>query len=117
MEKDSLVYAKSVDFSLAIIDLYKTLYPEKEWVISKQLLRSGTSLGANISEALSGYSKKDFTYKMSLANKEARETKYWLLLLNHASLAQINMRSQLTQVEELIKILTAIIKTAQTSPS
>lgn len=71
---DSIVKEKSFQFSLKIIELYKKLSSQNEYIISKQLLRSGTSIGANIEEALAGQSKKDFTAKMSISSKEARET-------------------------------------------
>lgn len=74
--KESIVQKKSFQFSLKIISLYKMLQKEKEFVISNQILRSGTSIGANIEEALAGQSKRDFTAKMSISSKEARETKY-----------------------------------------
>ncbi|WKD85633.1 hypothetical protein KCTC32516_00974 [Polaribacter huanghezhanensis] len=76
--KESIVQKKSFEFSLKIITLYTKLQTEKEFIISRQLLRSGTSVGANVEEALAGQSKKDFTVKMSISSKEARETKYWL---------------------------------------
>ena len=75
---DSIIRKKSFQFSLKIINLYKNLKNEKEYIVSKQLLKSGTSIGANIEEALAGQSKKDFIAKMSISSKEARETKYWL---------------------------------------
>ncbi len=111
--KDSIVKEKSFNFSLKIIDLYKRLSLEKEYIISKQLLRSGTSIGANIEEALAGQSKRDFTAKMSISSKEARETKYWLRLLQESDLTQINVNVLLLDIEELIRILTSIVKTAQ----
>jgi four helix bundle protein len=77
----SIVREKSFAFALEIISLYKQLQSEKEFVLSKQMLRSGTSIGANIEEALAGQSRRDFLAKMSIASKEARETCYWLVLL------------------------------------
>ncbi len=74
--KESIVQKKSFEFSLKIITLYKQLQKEKEFVISNQILRNGTSIEANIEEALAGHSKRDFTAKMSISSKEARETKY-----------------------------------------
>lgn len=68
---------------MKIIDLYKEVLTQNEYVLSKQMLRSGTSIGANIEEALAGQSKKDFTHKMSIASKEARETLYWLKLIEY----------------------------------
>lgn len=113
MKKQNVVKSKSFSFSLEIIKLYKKLVEEKEFVISKQLLRSVTGIGANIEEANAGYSKKDFTAKMSIASKEARETRYWLRLLKHSELTAINVNSYLNDVDELVKILTAIVKTSQ----
>jgi len=104
---------KSFKFSLSIIALYKKLTDDKEYVISKQLLRSGTSIGANVEEANAGFSKKDFVYKMSIASKEARETKYWLKLLSKSDLTSINVSRELELIDELIRLLTAIVKTTQ----
>lgn len=86
---------------------------EKEFIISKQILRSGTSIGANIQEATAGFSKKDFVYKMSIASKEARETRYWLQLLNKSNLTETNVDIHLEEVNHLINILTKIVKTSQ----
>lgn len=91
--KDSIVKEKSFQFSLKIIGLYKKLLQENEYIISKQLLRCGTSIGANIEEALAGQSKRDFTAKMSISSKEARETKYWLQLLQESDLTKIDVNS------------------------
>lgn len=104
---------KSFQFSLLIIRLYKNLIAEKEFIISKQLLRSGTSIGANIEEANAGISKKDFAHKMSIASKEARETLYWLRLLNEGKLVEIDVKNEIIHVNELIKMLTSIVKTTQ----
>jgi four helix bundle protein len=112
MGKDNLIVKKSFDFALRIIDLYKSLTEQREFIISKQLLRSGTSIGANIQESTAAQSKKDFINKMSIASKEARETKYWLSLLNESSLTNIDIKPYLSEAEEIIKILTAIVKTA-----
>ncbi len=109
----SIIKDKSFQFSLKIINLYKMLMAENEYIISKQLLKSGTSIGANIEEALAGQSKRDFTAKMSISSKEARETKYWLLLLNESDLTNINVVDLIQDIEELIKMLTAIVKTSQ----
>lgn len=110
---ESIIKNKSFQFSLKIILLYRELKNEKEFVISKQLLKSGTSIGANIEEALAGQSKRDFITKMSISSKEARETKYWLRLLKQSELTSINVNDILIDVEELIKMLTAIVKTSQ----
>ncbi len=110
---DSIIKNKSFQFSLKIIKLYKKLLNEKEYIISRQLLKSGTSIGANVEEALAGQSKKDFIAKMSISSKEARETKYWLRLLKESELTSINVDDILIDIEELIKMLTAIVKTSQ----
>ncbi|WP_375240687.1 four helix bundle protein [Polaribacter sp.] len=111
--KESIVQKKSFQFSLKIISLYKMLQKEKEFVISNQILRSGTSIGANIEEALAGQRKRDFTAKMSISSKEARETKYWLRLLNESELTKLNVNSLILDIDELIRILTSIVKTSQ----
>ena len=113
--KESIVQKKSFDFSLKIINLYKKLQEEKEFIISRQILRSGTSIGANIEEALAGQSKKDFIAKMSISSKEARETKYWLRLLKESDLSRINVDDLINDIHELIRILTSIVKTSQES--
>lgn len=95
MKKDNVIAEKSFEFALKIIQLYKKLQLENEFVISKQVLRSGTSIGANIQEASAAFSKKDFIHKMSIASKEARETKYWLRLINKSNLTNINVDEQL----------------------
>ena len=83
-EKENLIQEKSFNFALETIKLYKELCFQREFVISKQLLRSGTSIGANVEEAIAAQSKKDFIHKMSIASKEAHETRYWLKLLRHS---------------------------------
>ena len=80
--KDNIIKSKSFAFALEIIALYSLLIDNKEFILSKQLLRSGTSIGANVNEALASESRADFIHKMSIASKEARETLYWLELLN-----------------------------------
>ncbi len=76
-------------------------------------MRSGTSIGANIEEALAGQSKRDFTAKMSISSKEARETKYWLRLLKESEITSIGVDSLILNIDELIRILTSIVKTSQ----
>ena len=112
MRKRNIIQEKSFAFALKAIELYKQLISEKEYVISKQMLRSATSIGANIEEAGGGQSKKDFIHKMSIAAKEARETKYWLRLLNKSSLTTAQVKPLLNEIDEIIKILTSIIKTS-----
>src|SRR5438270_11407748 len=113
---ESVIRKKRVEFALAIIDLYKQLQTRHEYVISRQLLRSGTSIGANLEESTAGQSRKDFLSKMAIASKEARETKYWLLLLQQSKLVDIEVTIHLAQVEELIRILTSIVKTTSENP-
>ena len=108
---DSIVREKSFAFALEIISLYKQLQGEKEFVLSKQMLRSGTSIGANIEEALAGQSRRDFLAKMSIASKEARETRYWLVLLQQSKLTKLDLKPAIGQVESLMRILTSIVKT------
>lgn len=104
-----------MNLHLKIIELYKKLLEQHEYVLSKQLLRSGTSIGANVTEATAAQSKKDFITKMYIASKEARETKYWLTLLSKSKLVNINFNDYLLEIDELIKILTSIVKTSQES--
>ena len=113
MEKENIIRDKSFNFAIKIIELYKMLIENKEYVLSKQLLRSGTSIGANVEEALAGQSKKDFIAKMSIASKEARETRYWLKLLQISQLAKGDYEKYLEEIENIINILTAIVKTSQ----
>lgn len=85
MKQDNLIQTKSYAFALRIVKLYQFLSTEKkEYVLSKQLLRSGTSIGANVEEAMGGCSRADFLHKITIAYKEARETSYWLRLLHDA---------------------------------
>ncbi|MFP5039364.1 four helix bundle protein [Parasediminibacterium sp. JCM 36343] len=102
----------SFDFALQMIELYKILVEKREFVISKQLLRSGTSIGANIEEAGAGQSRKDFISKMSIASKEARETRYWLRLLDRSKLVDIDYSKYLLSIDHIVNILTKIVKTA-----
>ena len=113
MKKENKIVDKSFNLSLTIIALYKKLQAEKEFVISKQLLRSGTSIGANICEATAGCSRKDFIYKLTISHKEAFESRYWLELLKRSDLTSINVDRPLREVNEIIKILTAILITTR----
>ncbi|MCW4469698.1 four helix bundle protein [Flavobacterium sp. MFBS3-15] len=113
MKTDNIIANKTFDFSLKIISLYIQLKKENEFIISKQLLRSGTSIGANVEEAIAAQSKRDFISKMSIASKEARETKYWLRLLDKSELTTIPITGYLEEVEHIVNIITKIIKTSQ----
>jgi len=112
----SVIQQKSFQFSLKIIKLYTKLQEHREYVLSRQLLRSGTSIGANVAEATAGQSRRDFLAKMAIASKEARETKYWLQLLDQSDLAPVDVTDELKGVEELIRILTSIVKTTSEQP-
>jgi len=92
MKKDNIILDKSFDFALRIIELYKQMTAQHEYVLSKQLIRSATSIGANVEEATAAISKKDFAAKMSIASKEARETRYWLRLIDKSQLVRIGKR-------------------------
>ena len=112
MKNDNLIAVKTFEFSLTMIHLFMELKRENEYIISKQVLRSSTSIGANVEEAIAAQSKKDFISKLSIANKEARETKYWLKLYQSSNLVQIEVDSYLKEIESIINILTKIIKTS-----
>lgn len=117
LRKDNIVLDKSFDFAIRVVKLYKYLCSEKkEYVLSKQLLRCGTSIGANINEAQAGQSKADFIAKMSIASKEARESKYWIDLLiatKYIDAEENHVKTLLRDIDEIIKLLTKIIKTGQ----
>lgn len=108
-------YEKALDFAVRIVGLYQYLNTSSsEFVMSKQILRSGTSIGANISEALSAESTSDFIHKLSIALKEVRETLYWLTLLQRTGyLSEIQYQSMMDDCIQLKKILTAIILTSK----
>src|SRR3990172_3394351 len=110
--KQSLIKEKSYSFALQVIGLYKELLIQNEFVLSKQLLRSGTSIGANVEEALAGQSRADFLSKMSIASKEAREARYWLRLLRDSEiLSPAKVEPLLSESQSLINLLTSIVKT------
>ena len=105
---------KSFEFSLKIIKIYKYLIKKNEFVLSKQILRSGTSIGANVVEANDAISKKEFRTKMSIALKEARETKYWLdLLVASEFLSKIQVEHVENLLNELISMLVKVVKNAK----
>ena len=112
---DNIIETKSFAFAVRIVNLYKMLTNDrKEYVLSKQLLRSGTSIGANVSEAERGQTKPDFYAKMCIALKEANETHYWLRLLYQTEyLTQKEFDSMENDIKELISILISICKTQE----
>ena len=115
MKEDNVIVVKSMNFAIRIVKLYKFLTEsKKEYVLSKQVLRSGTSIGANVKEGIRGQTKPDFVSKMSIALKEASETEYWLELLYKTDyLEEKQYNSINSDCEELIKILVSIVKTCK----
>ena len=111
--KENVVQEKSYTFALRIVKLYRWLCEEKkEFVLAKQILRSGTSVGANVEEAIGGHSERDFHSKITIAYKEIRETHYWLRLLRDSNYIEENaFQSIIADCEELTKILGSITKT------
>ena len=117
MSNDSIAKQKSMAFARRIVRLYQFLASEqREYVMSKQILRSGTSIGANIAEAVYGSSRKDFAAKLQIAQKEAAETMYWLELLNSCDYIPNNLYESLCKdCRELLSILCATIKSIETT--
>ena len=112
--KENILKEKSYLFALRIIKLYQHLAKQQEYVLSKQVLRSGTSIGANIEEAGQAQSKADFIHKLSIAQKESFETHYWIRLLRDSELLTHKLAdSLLVDCVELQKLITASIKTAK----
>jgi len=116
--KQSIAAEKSYKFSVRIIKLHLHICKREKFLlsVSNQLLKPGTSIGANVEEALGGFSRKEFSAKMAIAYKEARETKYWLRLMQDTELIEPKMaKSFLAEVEEeLIRILASIVKSSRT---
>jgi four helix bundle protein len=113
--KDNIVYEKAFSFAVKVVNLYKYLCNEqKEYVLSKQMLKSGTSIGANIKEGIEGQSKRDFLSKMSIALKEASETEYWLGLLRATNYIDDEIvKDILSDCKEINRILSSIVKTTR----
>lgn len=113
--KENVVEEKSFRFAVRVANLYRMLTEvKKEYILSKQLLRSGTSIGANISEAQHGFSKKDFISKMTIALKETYETSYWLRLLKEIYFLNDNeFESIYNDCDEILKLLVSIVKTSR----
>ena len=116
--KENVLKKKSFDFALRIVKLYKYLQDEKkEYIMSKQLIRSGTSVGAMVREAEFAESINDFIHKMSIAQKEINETIYWIELLNASDyLSILQYESVNTDAVEIIKLITSSIKTSKKIP-
>ena len=113
--KENIIKNKSFEFALRIIKLYQFLSEsKKEFILSKQVLKSGTSIGANVREAEQAESKSDFIHKLSISLKEANETDYWLELLNKANYINDNEYISLKKnLDEILKLLVSIIKTSK----
>ena len=112
--KENVLKSKSYSFALEIVKVCRELQSNKEFILSKQLLRSGTAIGALVEEANQGESKVDFIHKLSIANKEANETQYWIRLLTDSNmLSKETGEPILEKSVELIKISTASIKTSK----
>ena len=113
----NIILDKSSNFAIRVVRLYKYLCEDKkEYVLSKQLLRSGTSIGANVNEAQAGQSKNDFVSKMSIASKEARESKYWVDLLiktGYLSSSDKHVHTLVNEIDEIVRLLTSIVKSSQ----
>ena len=119
MKEHNIILEKTYSFGLRTVKLYMHLRKQKiERELLIQLLRSGTSIGANVEEAIGGQSKADFIHKMSIAYKEARETNYWLKILKDAGIIEIKIaQSFIADIEELNKILASILKSSKQSNS
>ena len=115
---ESVLKTKSFDFALRTVKLSRHLVEKRqEFILSKQVLRSGTSIGANIEEANQGQSRKDFVHKLSIALKEATETNYWLRLLRESGILERPLAdSLLDDCQQIQRMLTAAIKTTKAKP-
>ena len=114
MEKKNVIKEKSFEFAKEIVYLYKVLADKREFVLSKQLLRSGTSIGANVRESEHAQSKADFIHKLSISLKEANETEYWLdLLFETRYISESEFKFIKPKIIEILKILVSIINTSK----
>ena len=113
--KDNIIHKKSYNFAIKIIKYYKILnYQQKEFVLARQLLRCGTSIGANVEEAIGAQSKKDFISKISIAYKEARETSYWIRLLRDTNIInEESGKDLLLDCDEIVRIISSILLTTK----
>lgn len=114
MKKDNVIQDKTYRLALRAIALYQGLVKKREFVLSRQVLRSGTAIGAIVEEAIGAESRADFVHKLSMANKECKETHYWIRLLRDSEMIDTNMsRSLLRDCEEVGRILASIILTTK----
>jgi len=112
--KPNIIKEKTYQFAIDIVLLYKEMMNQNEFVLSKQIVRAGTSIGANIEESVAAQSRKDFISKMAISSKEARETNYWLRLIRDANLLKdVDLTRLINESEEIIKIITSIVKTSK----
>ncbi|WP_198515642.1 four helix bundle protein [Ulvibacter sp. MAR_2010_11] len=112
--KENIIAVKTYSFAIRIVKLNRELVAKKEYILSKQVLKSGTSIGANVEEAIGGISKKDFRAKMSISYKEARETHYWLKLLKDTSYITEEEFTELNkELTSILKILYKIIESSK----
>jgi four helix bundle protein len=119
VKSENVIREKSFAFAVRIVNMYRHLTERRrEFVLSKQALRSGTSIGANVEEAIGGQSRADFISKLNIAYKEARETSYWIRLLQETNyLDQAEASSLLSDAEELLRIIGSILKTSKPTNS
>ena len=109
---ESVLQSKSYEFALRSVKVGYNLIEKKEFILSKQFIRSSTSIGANVEEAIGSYSRKEFLHKMTIAYKEARETKYWIRLLKDSKwLNESEANELLCELEEILKMSASSIKT------
>jgi len=114
MQKQTEINDRAYQFALDVIRLYRALQVQNEYVLSKQLVRAGTSIGASVEEATAAQNRKDFTAKMTKASRDAREARYWLRLLMDSRIRdKIDFSEALAKVDELVKILVATVKSGQ----
>ncbi len=112
--KENLIQQKTYDFALKIINISRQMHKNKEYILSRQLLKSGTSIGANVEEAIGGQSRKDFLSKISIAYKEARETKFWIRLLRDSNTIEpTHSEELLLQIDEILRIIGSIQRTTK----
>ncbi|MBE0648315.1 MAG: four helix bundle protein [Bacteroidales bacterium] len=116
MKKENIILEKAYRFALRIIRLYQYLVIKREFILAGQILKAGTSIVANLEEAMGGISRKDFLAKVSISYKEARESKLWLRLLRDSGiLSEKEADSMLRDCEELLKIIGSIQKTTKST--
>ena len=117
IEKENVILTKTYDFAVRVVRLYQYLCKEKkEFELSKQILRSGTSIGSNAEESVGGLSKKDFLAKLGISYRETHETRFWLRLLRDTDyISKEQAKSMIDDAEEILRIITAIQKSAKSN--